>query len=33
MVINGEEKSILLRGDLFHCALDLTMRYIGGKPR
>jgi DNA-binding HxlR family transcriptional regulator len=31
MRINGEEKAILLRGEMFHCALDLTMRYIGGK--
>ncbi|MBN8680990.1 MAG: helix-turn-helix transcriptional regulator [Chitinophagales bacterium] len=31
MIINGEEKSILIRGELFHCALDLTMHYIGGK--
>jgi DNA-binding HxlR family transcriptional regulator len=31
MVINGEEKSILLRGDVFHCALDVTMHFIGGK--
>lgn len=31
MIINGEEKSILIRGVLFHCALDLTMHYIGGK--
>lgn len=31
MIINGEEKSILIRGELFHCTLDLTMHYIGGK--
>jgi DNA-binding HxlR family transcriptional regulator len=31
MVIHGEEKSIILRGDTFHCALDVTMHFIGGK--
>ena len=31
MIINGEEKSILIRGELFQCALDLTMHYMGGK--
>jgi DNA-binding HxlR family transcriptional regulator len=31
MIINGEEKAILLRGELHHCALDVTMRFIGGK--
>jgi DNA-binding HxlR family transcriptional regulator len=31
MIINGEEKMILLRGETHHCALDVTMRFIGGK--
>jgi DNA-binding HxlR family transcriptional regulator len=31
MVINGEEKQILLRGQTFHCAMDVTMHFIGGK--
>jgi DNA-binding HxlR family transcriptional regulator len=31
MVINGEEKILKLRGETFHCALDVTMHFIGGK--
>jgi DNA-binding HxlR family transcriptional regulator len=31
MNIKGEEKSILLRDEVFHCALDVTMHFIGGK--
>jgi DNA-binding HxlR family transcriptional regulator len=31
MIINGAEKAILLRGEVFHCALDVAMRFIGGK--
>ena len=31
MIIQGEEKVILLRGETHHCALDITMRFIGGK--
>jgi DNA-binding HxlR family transcriptional regulator len=31
MVINGEEKQLLLRGQIFHCAMDVTMHFIGGK--
>jgi DNA-binding HxlR family transcriptional regulator len=31
MIINGEEKVIKLRGEVFHCAMDVTMRFIGGK--
>lgn len=31
MLINNEEKVILLNGKEFHCAMDITMRYIGGK--
>jgi DNA-binding HxlR family transcriptional regulator len=31
MIINGEEKTIELRGKTYHCALDVTMHFIGGK--
>ena len=31
MLINNEEKIILLNGEIHHCALDVTMRFIGGK--
>ena len=31
MIINGEEKVVLLRDGKFHCAMDVTMRFIGGK--
>lgn len=31
MLIDGKEKVILLNGKEFHCAMDITMRYIGGK--
>jgi DNA-binding HxlR family transcriptional regulator len=31
MQINGEEKVILLRGNKFNCAMDVTMNFIGGK--
>ena len=31
MIINNEEKVILLNGEIHHCALDVTMHYIGGK--
>lgn len=31
MIINGEEKAIHLRGRVYHCALDVTMSFIGGK--
>lgn len=31
MLINNEEKVILLNGKEYHCAMDITMRYIGGK--
>jgi DNA-binding HxlR family transcriptional regulator len=31
MVINNEEKVILLRGGKFHCAMDITIHFIGGK--
>lgn len=31
MIIDDKEKVILLSGREFHCAMDVTMRYIGGK--
>jgi DNA-binding HxlR family transcriptional regulator len=31
MLINGTEKVVLLRGNKFHCAMDVTMHFIGGK--
>ena len=31
MIIDGKEKKVLLWGKEFHCALDITMHYIGGK--
>jgi DNA-binding HxlR family transcriptional regulator len=31
MLINGIEKVIEMRGKSFHCALDVTMYFIGGK--
>lgn len=31
MVIDGKEKIVRLRGTTFHCALDVTMHFIGGK--
>lgn len=31
MVINGKEFYFLLHDEKFHCAMDVTMRYIGGK--
>jgi DNA-binding HxlR family transcriptional regulator len=31
MIINGEEKVVSVRGTKFHCAMDITMHYIGGK--
>lgn len=31
MIINGEEKLIYLRDKTYHCALDITMSFIGGK--
>jgi DNA-binding HxlR family transcriptional regulator len=31
MLIKGEEKAIVLKGEVFHCALDVSMRFIGGK--
>jgi DNA-binding HxlR family transcriptional regulator len=31
MIINDEEQAFEHRGKIFHCALDITMAYIGGK--
>ena len=31
MLINGEEKIIRLHGQDFHCVLDVTMHFLGGK--
>jgi len=31
MVIDNKEKVVQLNGQEFHCAMDITMHYIGGK--
>jgi DNA-binding HxlR family transcriptional regulator len=31
MIIDNEEKVIVLNGQEFHCAMDVTMNFIGGK--
>ncbi len=31
MLIDNKEKVFLLNGNEFHCAMDVTMHYIGGK--
>lgn len=31
MIIKGKEYVIRLHGKTYHCALDITMDYIGGK--
>ena len=31
MIINGKEYHIKMNGRIYHCALDVTMDYIGGK--
>ncbi len=33
MIINDEEQSFEHRGKVYHCAMDITMDYIGGKWR
>jgi DNA-binding HxlR family transcriptional regulator len=33
MIIDNEEQSFEHRGKIYHCALDITMDYIGGKWR
>jgi len=31
MIINGKNKAYQLEGKTYHCALDITMHFIGGK--
>jgi len=31
MLIDNKEKLFLLKGKKYHCAMDITMHYIGGK--
>ena len=31
MIINGKNLAFRLEGETYHCALDITMHYIGGK--
>ncbi|NML23545.1 helix-turn-helix transcriptional regulator [Pseudoflavitalea sp. G-6-1-2] len=31
MIINGKEAGFKLHGKTYHCAMDITMDYIGGK--
>ena len=31
MIINGENKAYKINDKLYHCALDVTMHFIGGK--
>jgi len=31
MVIEGKEYIVRMEGQTFHCAMDITMNYIGGK--
>lgn len=31
MIIGGKEYEIRMNGKVYHCALDITMHYIGGK--
>ena len=31
MIVNNQEKIIVLKGQEFHCAMDVTMHFIGGK--
>lgn len=31
MIVDGKELDIVLNGKTYHCALDLTIEYIGGK--
>ena len=33
MIINNEEQSFEHHGKLYHCGMDITMDYIGGKWR
>ena len=31
MIVDGKELEIKMNGRIYHCALDITMDYIGGK--
>jgi DNA-binding HxlR family transcriptional regulator len=31
MIVDGKELEIKMNGKIYHCALDITMDYIGGK--
>lgn len=31
MIINGKEMEVKMNGKVYHCALDITMDFIGGK--
>ncbi len=31
MIVDGKNKAYLINDKIFHCALDVTMSYIGGK--
>ncbi|HSZ24765.1 MAG TPA: helix-turn-helix domain-containing protein [Cytophagaceae bacterium] len=31
MIVEGKELAVKLKGKTFHCAMDITMDYIGGK--
>lgn len=31
MIIDGKEYAFRLHNNVYHCAMDVTMRYIGGK--
>ena len=31
MIVNGKELEVKMNGKIYHCALDITMNYIGGK--
>lgn len=31
MILEGKEYTVMLNGKTYHCALDITMKYIGGK--
>jgi DNA-binding HxlR family transcriptional regulator len=31
MIVDGKELEIRMKGKIYHCALDITMDYIGGK--
>jgi DNA-binding HxlR family transcriptional regulator len=31
MVIDNKEKMVIIEGREFHCAMDITMSFIGGK--